>query len=43
MPTVGKGTRRRTFPYTARGQEAAKKYAKTTGQSMTQKKKKKKY
>jgi hypothetical protein len=38
MPTVG----RRSFAYTSRGQAAAKKYAKRTGQKLTGNKKKKK-
>ena len=35
MPKVGK----RQFPYTKKGQAAAKKYAKATGKPMTKKKK----
>jgi hypothetical protein len=38
MPTVG----RRNFAYTTRGQAAAKRYAKRTGQKLTANKKKKK-
>jgi hypothetical protein len=36
MPKVGK----RQFPYTTKGQAAAKKYAKATGKPLTKKKKK---
>ena len=35
MPRVG----RKQFPYTKKGKEAAKKYAKSTGKTMTKKKK----
>ena len=35
MPKVGK----RHFPYTKKGQSAAKKYSKATGKTMTKKKK----
>ena len=35
MPKVGK----RSFPYTKKGQSAAKKYSKATGKTMTKKKK----
>ena len=35
MPSVGKGKNKKTFPYTAKGKDAAEKMAKKTGKKMT--------
>jgi len=35
MPSVGKGKNKKTFPYTAKGKDDAKKMAKKTGKKMT--------
>jgi|TARA_R100000789_G_scaffold90192_1_gene87609 hypothetical protein len=37
MPTVGKGKKKKKFPYTKKGEEAATKYAKKTGKKIKKK------